>query len=116
MLIIYSILFVLMFRLLANFSYHTSLDWFIPSSLQRGQRGSLIFLVFHYGLEKLAGRFFAEETFYLQGLFTEGFFWIPSLGGPTSIAARQSGSGVSWLFPFVVMREKASLTFCCNMK
>ncbi|ESQ51367.1 hypothetical protein EUTSA_v10016643mg [Eutrema salsugineum] len=36
-----------------------------------------------------------------EGLFTEGFFWIPSLGGPTSIAARQSGSGVSWLFPFV---------------
>ncbi|XP_066317189.1 inner membrane protein ALBINO3, chloroplastic-like [Miscanthus floridulus] len=36
-----------------------------------------------------------------EGLFTEGFFWIPSLGGPTTIAARQSGSGVSWLFPFV---------------
>ncbi|KAL1817195.1 hypothetical protein DCAR_0521617 [Daucus carota subsp. sativus] len=36
-----------------------------------------------------------------EGLLTEGFFWIPSLGGPTSIAARQSGSGVSWLFPFV---------------
>ncbi|KAJ8421460.1 hypothetical protein Cgig2_005318 [Carnegiea gigantea] len=31
----------------------------------------------------------------------EGFFWIPSLGGPTTIAARQSGAGVSWLFPFV---------------
>jgi hypothetical protein len=37
-----------------------------------------------------------------QGLLTEGFFWIPSLAGPTTIAARQSGSGVSWLFPFVV--------------
>ncbi|CAN1846933.1 Inner membrane protein PPF-1, chloroplastic [Linum perenne] len=36
-----------------------------------------------------------------EGLLTEGFFWIPSLGGPTSIAARQSGSGTSWLFPFV---------------
>lgn len=36
-----------------------------------------------------------------EGLLTEGFFWIPSLGGPTTIAARQSGSGVSWLFPFV---------------
>lgn len=36
-----------------------------------------------------------------EGLLTEGFFWIPSLGGPTSIAARQSGAGVSWLFPFV---------------
>lgn len=38
----------------------------------------------------------------LKGLLTEGFLWIPSLGGPTSIAARQSGSGISWLFPFVV--------------
>ncbi|KAK3033949.1 hypothetical protein RJ639_034113 [Escallonia herrerae] len=36
-----------------------------------------------------------------EGLLTEGFFWIPSLGGPTSIAARQSGSGISWLIPFV---------------
>ncbi|KAH9701194.1 Inner membrane protein ALBINO3 [Citrus sinensis] len=31
----------------------------------------------------------------------EGFFWIPSLSGPTTIAARQSGSGISWLLPFV---------------
>ncbi|OIW08617.1 hypothetical protein TanjilG_03293 [Lupinus angustifolius] len=36
-----------------------------------------------------------------EGLLTEGFLWIPSLGGPTSIAARQSGAGISWLFPFV---------------
>ncbi|KAJ4980206.1 hypothetical protein NE237_010986 [Protea cynaroides] len=36
-----------------------------------------------------------------EGLLTEGFFWIPSLGGPTTIAARQNGSGISWLFPFV---------------
>ncbi|KAH9609771.1 hypothetical protein KSS87_012761 [Heliosperma pusillum] len=36
-----------------------------------------------------------------EGVLTEGFFWIPSLGGPTSIAARQSGAGISWLFPFV---------------
>lgn len=36
-----------------------------------------------------------------EGLLTEGFFWIPSLGGPTTIAARQSGSGISWLIPFV---------------
>ncbi|XP_057956077.1 inner membrane protein PPF-1, chloroplastic isoform X2 [Malania oleifera] len=36
-----------------------------------------------------------------EGLLTEGFFWIPSLGGPTTITARQSGSGISWLFPFV---------------
>jgi YidC/Oxa1 family membrane protein insertase len=36
-----------------------------------------------------------------EGLLTEGFFWIPSLAGPTTIAARTSGSGISWLFPFV---------------
>lgn len=36
-----------------------------------------------------------------EGLLTEGFFWIPSLSGPTAIGARQSGSGTSWLFPFV---------------
>ncbi|KAL6186413.1 hypothetical protein ACLB2K_042533 [Fragaria x ananassa] len=36
-----------------------------------------------------------------EGLLSEGFFWIPSLAGPTTFAARSSGSGVSWLFPFV---------------
>ncbi|XP_023001985.1 ALBINO3-like protein 1, chloroplastic [Cucurbita maxima] len=36
-----------------------------------------------------------------EGLLTEGFFWIPSLAGPTTIVSRQSGSGISWLFPFV---------------
>ncbi|KAL3649835.1 ALBINO3-like protein 1, chloroplastic [Castilleja foliolosa] len=36
-----------------------------------------------------------------EGLLTEGFFWIPSLSGPTSIVARQTGSGTSWLFPFI---------------
>jgi len=35
-----------------------------------------------------------------EGLLTDGFFWIPSLAGPTSIAARQAGSGLEWLFPF----------------
>ncbi|KAH9325298.1 hypothetical protein KI387_005476, partial [Taxus chinensis] len=35
------------------------------------------------------------------GLLTEGFFWIPSLAGPTTIAARQNGNAISWLFPFV---------------
>jgi len=35
-----------------------------------------------------------------EGLLTEGFFWIPSLAGPTTIAARQNGQGISWLFPF----------------
>ncbi|THG17967.1 hypothetical protein TEA_021232 [Camellia sinensis var. sinensis] len=36
-----------------------------------------------------------------ERLLTEGFFWIPSLSGPTTIAARQNGIGISWLFPFV---------------
>ncbi|XP_042503193.1 ALBINO3-like protein 1, chloroplastic [Macadamia integrifolia] len=36
-----------------------------------------------------------------EGLLTEGFFWIPSLAGPTTVVARQSGSGISWLFPFI---------------
>ncbi|XP_074295814.1 inner membrane protein PPF-1, chloroplastic-like isoform X2 [Silene latifolia] len=36
-----------------------------------------------------------------EGLLTEGFFWIPSLAGPTTVASRASGSGISWLFPFV---------------
>lgn len=36
-----------------------------------------------------------------EGLLTEGFFWIPSLAGPTTVAARQTGSGISWIFPFV---------------
>uniref|UniRef100_A0A2P2JAD5 Membrane insertase YidC/Oxa/ALB C-terminal domain-containing protein n=2 Tax=Rhizophora mucronata TaxID=61149 RepID=A0A2P2JAD5_RHIMU len=36
-----------------------------------------------------------------EGLLTEGFFWIPSLAGPTTIASRQNGSGISWLFPFM---------------
>ncbi|CDP13271.1 unnamed protein product [Coffea canephora] len=36
-----------------------------------------------------------------EGLLTEGFFWIPSLAGPTTVAARQTGSGTSWLFPFI---------------
>ena len=37
-----------------------------------------------------------------EGLLdTEGFFWIPSLAGPTSVAARQAGQGTAWLLPFV---------------
>jgi len=47
----------------------------------------------------------------MKGLLTEGFFWIPSLGGPTTIAARQSGSGISWFFPFVVLELIFLLTY-----
>lgn len=35
-----------------------------------------------------------------EGILSDGFFVIPSLAGPTTIAARAAGSGVSWLFPF----------------
>ncbi|KAG5566891.1 hypothetical protein RHGRI_002442 [Rhododendron griersonianum] len=51
----------------------------------------------------LCSRHFVSNILHVhsKGLLTEGFFWIPSLGGPTTIAARQSGSGISWLFPFV---------------
>ncbi|KAH6796493.1 OxaA/YidC-like membrane insertion protein [Perilla frutescens var. hirtella] len=36
-----------------------------------------------------------------EGLLTDGFFLIPSLSGPTTIAAKQIGSGTSWLFPYI---------------
>ncbi len=37
-----------------------------------------------------------------EGLLdTQGFFWIPSLAGPTTIAANRAGAGTAWLFPLV---------------
>lgn len=36
-----------------------------------------------------------------DGLLTSGWFWIPSLAGPTTLAAQKAGSGSAWLFPFV---------------
>lgn len=36
-----------------------------------------------------------------DGLLTEGFFWIPSLGGPSTVDQQLAGTGMSWLFPFV---------------
>lgn len=36
-----------------------------------------------------------------EGVLTEGFFWIPSLAGPVSLAERDGGSGISWLVPFI---------------
>lgn len=36
-----------------------------------------------------------------EGLLKEGWFWIPSLAGPTSLAAQKAGAGTSWLFPLV---------------
>lgn len=31
----------------------------------------------------------------------EGFYWIPSLSGPTTIAAQRAGTGTAWLLPLV---------------
>lgn len=36
-----------------------------------------------------------------DGLLKEGFFFIPSLGGPATIEQQLSGEGLSWLVPFV---------------
>ena len=36
-----------------------------------------------------------------DGLLTEGFFWIPSLGGPSSMGDNASGRGLGWLFPLI---------------
>ena len=50
-----------------------------------------IFLGLYYSLGNVANEGQLEN---------EGFFWIPSLAGPTSLAARKAGSGTAWLFPF----------------
>jgi YidC/Oxa1 family membrane protein insertase len=34
-------------------------------------------------------------------LDNQGFYWIPSLAGPTSIAAQKAGTGTAWLFPLL---------------
>lgn len=31
----------------------------------------------------------------------QGFYWVPSLAGPTSIAAQKAGAGIDWLYPLV---------------
>jgi YidC/Oxa1 family membrane protein insertase len=36
-----------------------------------------------------------------DGLLTEGFFFVPSLGGPTASAGQAGSIGTAWLFPFV---------------
>ncbi|RVW57069.1 Inner membrane protein PPF-1, chloroplastic [Vitis vinifera] len=54
------------------------------------------------GVNPLAGCFPTLATIPVWiGTVDRRVFWIPSLGGPTTIAARQSGSGISWLIPFV---------------
>ena len=36
-----------------------------------------------------------------DGLLKEGFFFIPSLGGPTTVEQQLANQGMQWLFPFV---------------
>ena len=36
-----------------------------------------------------------------DGLLNEGFFFVPSLGGPTTTAQQAANQGMQWLFPFV---------------
>jgi len=37
-----------------------------------------------------------------EGLLdTQGFYWIPTLAGPTTMAANRAGSGTAWLWPLV---------------
>jgi hypothetical protein len=33
----------------------------------------------------------------LRSVYTQGFYWLPSLAGPVSVANR----GIEWLYPFV---------------
>ena len=35
-----------------------------------------------------------------DGLLSEGFFFVPSLGGPTTTAQQAANQGMSWLIPF----------------
>ena len=50
-----------------------------------------IFLGLYYSLTNVANG---------GALDQERFLWIPSLAGPTSLAARKAGAGTAWLFPF----------------
>jgi len=45
------------------------------------------------------GLYRALQNAAAEGVLTEGFFWIPSLAGPTSIAKQTAGAGMAWLFP-----------------
>merc|ERR1719183_1466533 len=37
----------------------------------------------------------------IDGYLDEGFYWIPSLSGPTDMAAQKAGLGTAWLWPLV---------------
>jgi len=36
-----------------------------------------------------------------SSIVDQGFYWVPSLSGPTSLAAQRAGTGTDWLLPFV---------------
>lgn len=48
------------------------------------------------------GLYRSLTAFTSQGdLENQGFYWIPSLAGPTSISAQKAGAGIAWLVPLV---------------
>jgi len=50
----------------------------------------------------ILGLFYTLRNVAGEGLLDDqGFFFIPTLGGPTTFADRQAGSGLAWLWPFV---------------
>ena len=50
----------------------------------------------------------------VEGLLQDGFYWIPSLGGPATIEMRNDGAGFSWLFPLVDGRRPLVGTTPCR--
>lgn len=37
----------------------------------------------------------------IDGYLNEGFYWIPTLSGPTDMAAQRAGLGTAWIWPLV---------------
>jgi len=50
-----------------------------------------IFFGLYYSLTNVANE---------GALDKQSFLWIPSLAGPTTLAARRAGAGIAWLYPF----------------
>lgn len=48
-----------------------------------------------------------------DGLLTSGFFWIPSLGGPTSMTMRQAVSHASRRSPSCYGEVFCAVAVCC---
>lgn len=99
-------------RMSSHTCHNSNMDWALQSSFKCGRWGKISahspsippfssFFVFCFFLSP--SHLIGSLVFLMiKGLLTEGFFWIPSLSGPTTVAARQTGSGTTWLFPFIV--------------